>query len=386
MLAAESPKRSAKSGAEPHRQRWTTPLTTGARRLPQGAAAQLDHQLVEALEAHLRRAEHRALGVVAVGVGHACSDAGEQLDALFHGRDHVDVEAARGDGLDHVASKHEGVLVHHRDEHALAAGDPLRRADVEEGFDLLVQAADGVKVSLLSAEHETACARLPEGVRLYTGDDFNYPELIEGDGEHHSDALLGAFAAIAPAASAALTALDEGDVATYRAEMAPTLRAVPAHLRAPTFYYKTGIAFLAWLSGHQDGFTMVGGLQAARSPVHLARVFELANAARLLPDPNWPPPARARPRPRRESRDERCRRGCPVRAVGTASRALPGRSSLTRLSLNQRTTATGPAGGHRRLRRRRAVLDRGVARAAGRGRDDGGRVGLGLGHRQRSPA
>jgi hypothetical protein len=145
---------------------------------------------------------------------------------------------------------------------------------------------DGVKVSLLSAEHETDLRRrLPAGVRLYTGDDFNYPELIEGDGEHHSDALLGAFAAIAPAASAALSALDGGDVDTYRAEMAPTLPLSRHVFCAPTFYYKTGIAFLAWLSGHQDGFTMVGGLQAARSPVHLARVFELANAARLLPDP-----------------------------------------------------------------------------------------------------
>jgi hypothetical protein len=145
---------------------------------------------------------------------------------------------------------------------------------------------DGVKVSLLSAEHEIGLrSRLPEGVRLYTGDDFNYPELIEGDGGHHSDALLGAFAAIAPAAAAALAALDQGDVTTYRAEMAPTLELSRHIFTAPTFYYKTGIAFLAWLSGHQDGFTMVGGLQAARSPVHLARVFELANTARLLPDP-----------------------------------------------------------------------------------------------------
>ncbi len=145
---------------------------------------------------------------------------------------------------------------------------------------------DGVKVSLLSAEHEIGVrSRLPDGVRLYTGDDFNYPELIEGDGTHHSDALLGAFAAIAPAASAALAALDDEDVATYRSEMAPTLELSRHVFAAPTFYYKTGIAFLAWLCGHQDGFTMVGGLQAARSPVHLARVFELANEARLLPDP-----------------------------------------------------------------------------------------------------
>ncbi|WP_370615855.1 dihydrodipicolinate synthase family protein [Mumia sp. Pv 4-285] len=146
---------------------------------------------------------------------------------------------------------------------------------------------DGVKVSLLSAEHEVGLrAALPEGVRLYTGDDFHYPELIRGDGTHHSDALLGAFAAVAPAASAALAALDDGDLATYDAEMAPTL-ALSRHIfSAPTYYYKTGIAFLAWLSGHQPGFTMVSGLQSARSVVHLSEVFALANEARLLPDPD----------------------------------------------------------------------------------------------------
>jgi len=145
---------------------------------------------------------------------------------------------------------------------------------------------DGVKVSLLSAEHEVGLrAALPEGVRLYTGDDFHYPELVRGDGERHSDALLGAFAAVAPAASAALTALDEGDLATYDEEMAPTLALSRHVFEAPTYYYKTGIAFLAWLSGHQPGFTMVGGLQSARSVVHLAKVFALANEARLLPDP-----------------------------------------------------------------------------------------------------
>jgi hypothetical protein len=146
---------------------------------------------------------------------------------------------------------------------------------------------DGVKVSLLSADHEQEVrAALPAGVRLYTGDDFNYPELIEGDGVHHSDALLGAFAAIAPAASAALSALDADDIEGYRREMGPTL-ALSRHIFAsPTFYYKTGIAFLAWLNGHQDGFVMVGGLQSARSIVHLARVFELANEAQLLIDPD----------------------------------------------------------------------------------------------------
>ena len=145
---------------------------------------------------------------------------------------------------------------------------------------------DGVKVSLLSADHEQQLrTALPSGVRLYTGDDFNYPELIEGDGDHHSDALLGAFAAIAPAAAAALSALDEGDIDLYRAEMAPTLPLSRHIFSAPTYYYKTGIAFLAWLNGQQDGFVMVGGLQSARSIVHLALIFELANEAQLLTDP-----------------------------------------------------------------------------------------------------
>jgi dihydrodipicolinate synthase/N-acetylneuraminate lyase len=145
---------------------------------------------------------------------------------------------------------------------------------------------DGVKVSLLSAEHEIGLrASLPPGVRLYTGDDFNYPELIRGDGRCHSDALLGAFAAIAPAASAALSALDQGDLELYDTELAPSLELSRHIFGTPTFYYKTGIAFMAWLSGLQEGFTMIGGLQAARSPVHLARIFELANNARLLPDP-----------------------------------------------------------------------------------------------------
>jgi hypothetical protein len=146
---------------------------------------------------------------------------------------------------------------------------------------------DGVKVSLLSADHEQELrAALPSGVRLYTGDDFNYPELIEGDGIHHSDALLGAFAAIAPAASAALSALDDDDTEGYRREMTPTLSLSRHIFATPTYYYKTGIAFLAWLNGHQDGFVMVGGLQSARSILHLARVFELANEAQLLTAPD----------------------------------------------------------------------------------------------------
>jgi len=145
---------------------------------------------------------------------------------------------------------------------------------------------DGVKVSLLDADHEKALrVALPQGVRLYTGDDFNYPELIRGDATHHSDALLGIFAGIAPAASAALQALDADDLEAYDDVMATTLPLARHVFGPPTYYYKTGIAFLSWLSGHQPGFTMIGGLQSARSPVHLAEVYRLADEARLFPDP-----------------------------------------------------------------------------------------------------
>ena len=145
---------------------------------------------------------------------------------------------------------------------------------------------DGVKVSLLDAAHEVALRRaLPEGVRLYTGDDFNYPELIIGDGRHHSDALLGVFAAIYPAASTALQHLDAGDSAAARRILEST-GALGRHLfAAPTYYYKTGIAFLSWLNGHQRGFSLIGGLASGRSVAHLSEAFVLADRAGLLADP-----------------------------------------------------------------------------------------------------
>jgi len=145
---------------------------------------------------------------------------------------------------------------------------------------------DGVKVSLLDAGHEVQLRRaLPAGVRMYTGDDFNYPELIRGDEHGHSDALLGILAAIAPVAAQALQALDRADLAVYDRTLAPTLPLARHVFGAPTFYYKTGIAFLVWLAGLQPGFVMVGGLQSGRSVLHLAQTFRLADAAGLLPDP-----------------------------------------------------------------------------------------------------
>lgn len=149
---------------------------------------------------------------------------------------------------------------------------------------------DGVKVSLLDAEHEVGLRRaLPGGVRLYTGDDFNYPELIVGEGTEEgefSHALLGIFAAIYPAASAALQALDEGDPETARQLLESTQALGRKIFEAPTYYYKTGIAFLSWLNGHQPGFSMAGGLHTGRSVPHLAEVFRLADAAGLLTRPD----------------------------------------------------------------------------------------------------
>jgi Protein of unknown function (DUF993) len=146
---------------------------------------------------------------------------------------------------------------------------------------------DGIKISLLNEAHEVAFrARLPEGVRLYTGDDFNYAPLIEGDGQHHSHALLGIFAAIAPAASQALEALALGDTRTFRALLAPTVPLSREIFKAPTRFYKAGIAFLSWLNGWQSHFIMPAGFQSSREITHYAEVFRLADQARLLAKPD----------------------------------------------------------------------------------------------------
>ncbi len=146
---------------------------------------------------------------------------------------------------------------------------------------------DGIKLSVLDAGREVALRRrLPAGVRLYTGDDFNYAELIRGDAEGHSDALLGAFAAITAPAAAALAALDRGDIAGYDAAMGPTVPLSRAIFEPPTYHYKVGVAFLAWLNGLQPHFLMLGGLQRRRPARHLIRVFELAAGAGALTDPD----------------------------------------------------------------------------------------------------
>ena len=159
---------------------------------------------------------------------------------------------------------------------------------------------DGIKISLLDKDKEIAMRRrLPatggadgQGVRMYTGDDFNYAELIAGDGfgkvptHGKSDALLGIFDAIAPAASAALSELAQGHVEKFHAILGPTVPLSRHIFAAPTRFYKTGVVFMAWLNGHQSHFTMVGGQQSTRSLVHLAELFRLADAANLLEQPD----------------------------------------------------------------------------------------------------
>jgi hypothetical protein len=151
---------------------------------------------------------------------------------------------------------------------------------------------DGIKISLLDKDKEIAMRRrLPPGVRMYTGDDFNYAELIAGDGnglhvnQRQSDALLGIFDAIAPAASAALAVLGRGDTAEFHRILAPTVPLSRHIFQAPTRFYKTGVVFMAWLNGHQDHFVMVGGQQSTRSLLHFVELFQLADAAGLIDQP-----------------------------------------------------------------------------------------------------
>ncbi|QNE77194.1 DUF993 family protein [Streptomyces finlayi] len=145
---------------------------------------------------------------------------------------------------------------------------------------------DGIKISLLDAEREIDVRRrLPGGVRCYTGDDFNYPELIAGDERGFSHALLGIFDPLGPLAAHAVRVLDTGDTEGFRELLDPTVELSRHLFRTPTRFYKTGVVFLAWLAGHQEHFTMVGGLQSARSLPHLAKAYELADRLGLFPDP-----------------------------------------------------------------------------------------------------
>lgn len=197
---------------------------------------------------------------------------------------------------DHVLSQVSGPVILHwlgdAFDPALAGYWGFRDLDAAMNvcLDIIARHAhkiDGIKVSLLDAEREVIMRRrLPRGVRMYSGDDYNYPTLIRGDEAGHSHALLGIFDAIAPAASAALGALDAGDLGRYDRIFQPTVP-LSRHIFAPPIrYYKTGVVFMAYLNGHQRHFRMVGGLESARSIVHLCQVFVLADKAGLLRDPD----------------------------------------------------------------------------------------------------
>jgi hypothetical protein len=166
-------------------------------------------------------------------------------------------------------------------------------ADLNAAMDVAVEVLnrnaariDGVKISLLDKDREIAMRRrLAPGIRMYTGDDFNFAELIAGDAQGYSDALLGIFDSIAPAASAALDALGAGDTEQFHRILAPTVPLSRHIFRAPTRFYKTGVVFMAWLNGHQEHFVMVGGQQSTRNITHFAEIFRLADQAGLLADP-----------------------------------------------------------------------------------------------------
>ena len=169
-------------------------------------------------------------------------------------------------------------------------GDPDHMAAMDTCLSVIADNAakvDGIKISLLSAEKEISMRRrLPDGVAMYTGDDFNYPDLIAGDEEGFSHALLGIFDPIAGSACRALTSLAKGDHAAYSAAFDPTVPLSRHIFRAPTRFYKTGVVFMAYLMGHQDHFTMVSGQESARSTLHLAEILRLANDAQLFIDPD----------------------------------------------------------------------------------------------------
>lgn len=235
------------------------------------------------------RAYEEQVGFVESEGGRAIMMASRALAAIAHGP--ADYVSVYGRILGQARNK---VIIHWLGE----AFDP-RLAGYWGGRDFDAQAntvltvigahvakVDGIKISLLSQEKEIALRRrLPHGVRMYTGDDFNYAPLIEGDGERFSHLLLGILDPIAPVAAVALERLAGGDVAGFRAALAPTIPLSRRIFEAPTQYYKAGIVFLAWLNGFQDHFAMIGGMQSARGIVHYADVFRMADAAGLLRDP-----------------------------------------------------------------------------------------------------
>jgi Protein of unknown function (DUF993) len=239
-------------------------------------------QIIAAYEAQLGYVQSAGTGVILM--------ASRALAAAARGpRDYLDVYGAL------LKQASQPVILHWLGE----AFDPALRgywggADFESAaatvLELIDRAGDhidGIKLSVLDAAQEVSLRRrLPAGIRLYTGDDFGYADLIRSDDAGHSDALLGAFAAVTGPAAAALHALDVGDLAGYDAAIGPTVPLSRLIFEPPTYNYKTGVAFLAWLNGLQPRFSMLDGFERRRPAGHLIRVFELAAAAGALTDPD----------------------------------------------------------------------------------------------------
>ena len=239
---------------------------------------------------HVEAAYREQLGVVEAEGGRVILMASRALARCARGPD--DYRALYGRLLRDVS---QPVVLHWLGE----MFDPALRGywgstDLEKALDTVsaliaenAERIEGIKVSLLDPKWEIELRRrLPAGVKMYTGDDFNYAELMAGDGEGHSHGLLGIFDAIAPAASVALGELARGNTTAYRELLDPTVALSREIFRAPTPHYKAGVVFLAWLNGHQNHFSMAAGLQSARGIVHYARVFELADACGALADPD----------------------------------------------------------------------------------------------------
>nr|WP_296066601.1 DUF993 family protein [uncultured Actinoplanes sp.] len=261
----------------------------------------------------IRRSASEATGPIVAGVATDQLPAGPaSIDDVLtaYGEQLKDVQEAGAQPV-LMCSRHLAAAARGADDYQRVYGELLRQAEgpvllhwlgeafdpalagywgggAETVLDIIHAHADkvaGIKMSLLDADAEIALRRqLPSGVRMFTGDDFHYPELILGDESGYSDALLGVLAVIAAPAAAALRHLDDGDISHYRDVMASTLPLARHLFAAPTYHYKTGIVFLNWLAGHQDHLLMVGGAQAGRSPRHLLELMRLADDAGLLPD------------------------------------------------------------------------------------------------------
>lgn len=238
-------------------------------------------QIVTAYLTQLEVAEDAGAGVVMMASRHLAEAASGPRD---YERVYDDVLARAGEPviLHWLGEAFDARLAGYFGPDLATASDTVIRI-IENNVDRV----RGIKMSLLDAAAEIAVRRrLPVGVRMFTGDDYHYVSLIEGDEQGHSDALLGAFAAVGPNAAAALDALALADVAAYRRILEPT-EALARHIfAAPTQYYKTGIAFLSWLNGHQPAFQMIGGLHSGRSLVHLSEIVRLADAADALERPD----------------------------------------------------------------------------------------------------